>query len=109
MPTKEELLKMAEIIDDSEMVLFEHIKENKAQHSEIKEDIKDLEGEIIDTFKAVDKSIKEIELTPGEKGERGNKFIGRFKTVDELPEIDNINVIKGDWAFVDDTGEIWYT
>ena len=59
--------------------------------------------------------IESVELIKGKKGDtgdegiRGSKFLGKFETVDDLLELDDINVIKGDWAFVVDTGEIWYT
>jgi hypothetical protein len=45
----------------------------------------------------------------GSVGVRGSKFLGCFATSDDLPIVDNINVLLGDFAYLETTGEIWYT
>ena len=46
------------------------------------------------------------ETIVGPPGERGSKFLGSFKTTDNLPLAKNY--LLGDYALVEDEGAIWY-
>jgi hypothetical protein len=95
---KGKLLELSDIED-------KHYKENEVEHVEIHEDISKVDKRVDE----IEQAIEDIELLEPQRGERGTKFIGRFELVSDLPEMDGTNVMKGDWALVASTGEIWYT
>lgn len=44
---------------------------------------------------------------PGPQGDRGSLFLGSYATSSSLPTIDGDTVRIGDFAYVEDTGELW--
>jgi len=103
--------------DDVALILFKEIqKVEDEMKQELTDKFANIKEEIAGNISKTKEAFKNIELKKGDKGdsikgdvgERGGKFIGAFKTSNDLPEIDNINVIKGDYAIVDNTGTLWY-
>lgn len=43
----------------------------------------------------------------GNAGVRGSKFLGAYANQASLPSIDNSSVIVGDYAYLNDAGELW--
>lgn len=44
---------------------------------------------------------------PGPQGDRGSLFLGSYATAASLPAIDGDAIRVGDYAYVEDTGELW--
>ncbi len=44
---------------------------------------------------------------PGHVGARGSLFLGSFATESALPLVDGSTVLPGDYAYVENTGELW--
>jgi len=90
-----------------------HIGNAKELREELNKATEDLRGKTNDNLTSIKEELLNSIPEPivgerGADGVRGNKFLGSFNTKKDLPEIDGVNVIEGDYAYIDDTGTIWY-
>jgi len=73
--------------------------------SETKE-LKALQNETVSEIKRLSEREEELvgQMFPLE---RGSRFLGRFKTSGDLPDPEKARLQMGDYAYVEETGEIW--
>ena len=103
---KESLEKIANKLDE----LPDKIKMIELYHSNQKEThklLKELTEEVKkkEQYEISISSEDRLKLK-GDKGERGSKFLGSFKTIKDLPNPDMQQ--EGDSVYIEDIGEIWY-